>query len=324
MRATSPMRLYGKILGLAAAVALIFGAVAFSGNDALAASRDAIKRIVVEEALKTTVPPSLALAVARNESNFKAKALSSAGARGVMQIMPKTGRDLYGVHPDELWKPRLNVKLGIDFLEKLIKRYGGRWDLALSHYNGGSRVGKPPFAKVIPATRKYVNAVLRTQRKYERNATVIAMTEEIRKHGAATVQLASASGRRSPAYWMFDDPTIEKNWRHYLKVADHWLARPTDSAHEEPDNPYAEPPVETAEAKPAKPAAVEGPAYWDSDTATAEYTPRGGAHELSSRIETSRARFRAHLTGGGLPWKSRRGHLSGGGAPTAPWATGKS
>ncbi len=137
---------------------------------AQAAERSRVKRIVVEESLRAGFPPSLAMAVAKAESDFNETAMSSAGARGVMQIMPRTARDLYGVAPDELWDARLNVQLGIDYLESLIRRYKGRWDIALSHYNGGSAVGDPDNPKIIPATSAYVNKVLRLQRQYRAEA----------------------------------------------------------------------------------------------------------------------------------------------------------
>ena len=140
------------------------------GGAAEAATRAEVKRIVVEESLRAGFPPSLAMAVAKAESDFDDAARSSAGARGVMQIMPKTARDLYGVAPDELWNARLNVQLGIDYLESLIRRYKGRWDIALSHYNGGSAVGDPSDPRVIPATSAYVNKVLRLQRQYRAEA----------------------------------------------------------------------------------------------------------------------------------------------------------
>ena len=133
----------------------------------------ALQRLVVEEALATArVPPSLALAVARVESNFRDDALSSAGARGVMQIMPATARGEYGVGADELWNARLNIQLGIDFLDRLIARYGGRWDLALSHYNGGSVAGEGARARPLAATRDYVDTVLSWERRYREQETL--------------------------------------------------------------------------------------------------------------------------------------------------------
>jgi len=158
---------------------LLFSALLAGPADAT--SRDEVRRMIVQEALRSSVvPPSLALAVAKAESDFVASAVSSAGARGVMQIMPATGRGEFGVTPEELWSPRLNIQLGIAFLASLIGRYDGRWDLALSHYNGGSAVGRGDRPQVIPATRAYVDKVLRLERGYARDVTVEALIAESR------------------------------------------------------------------------------------------------------------------------------------------------
>ena len=130
------------------------------------ADRYEVKQLVVQEAARLQVPVSLALAVAHVESNFDATARSSKGARGVMQIMPSTARGEYGIEPKLLWHPRLNIRLGLHFLKRLIRRYDGRVDLALSHYNGGSAVGRPPYARVIPATAGYVAKVRRMRQHY--------------------------------------------------------------------------------------------------------------------------------------------------------------
>lgn len=129
-------------------------------------SRVAVKQMVAHEARNMGIPVPLALAVAHAESNFDARARSHKGARGVMQIMPATARGEYGLHPDRLWNPRVNIRLGLHFLGRLIERYDGRTDLALSYYNGGSAVGRPGRARVIPATRKYVRKVQRLRRHY--------------------------------------------------------------------------------------------------------------------------------------------------------------
>ncbi len=109
---------------------------------------------------------ALAKAVARVESNFKANALSPVGARGVMQIMPATGLGEFAAAPDTLWDARTNIRLGIRFLSQLIDRYGAV-DIALSHYNGGSAVGQPGAARVIPATQGYVDSVLAWAAHYQ-------------------------------------------------------------------------------------------------------------------------------------------------------------
>ena len=128
--------------------------------------RAAVKEMVAREAVNMGVPVSLALAVAHAESNFNPKAESHKGARGVMQIMPAAAAGEYGIRAERLWDPRLNIRLGLHFLGRLVKRYRGRVDLALSYYNGGSRVGVWPNARIIPATATYVTKVRKLQRHY--------------------------------------------------------------------------------------------------------------------------------------------------------------
>ncbi|MGB0555592.1 MAG: lytic transglycosylase domain-containing protein [Alphaproteobacteria bacterium] len=128
--------------------------------------RAAVINLIRQEARNMGVSVPLALAVAHAESYFNPRAESHVGARGVMQIMPATSRLEYGIHPDLLWDARINIRLGLHFLRRLLGRYQGRVDLALSYYNGGSRVGDLPNARVIPATRKYVRKVLRLKSEY--------------------------------------------------------------------------------------------------------------------------------------------------------------
>ena len=108
------------------------------------------------------VPTSLALAVARVESNFNANAESPKGARGVMQIMPATALNEYGVAPDLLWDPTVNAELGVRFLGDLFEMYNNDWELALSHYNGGSLHS----GRAHNFTRGYVSNVQRWQARY--------------------------------------------------------------------------------------------------------------------------------------------------------------
>jgi hypothetical protein len=124
-------------------------------------SQSKIKSIIEAEAIRQDVPVSLAMAVARVESNFNARAISHAGARGVMQIMPRTAEQDLGVSRYALYDAETNVEAGIRFLKHLIKVYDGRVDIALSHYNGGSAVRQYGELRVIPATRKYVRDVMR-------------------------------------------------------------------------------------------------------------------------------------------------------------------
>jgi len=143
-------------------------AAARSVNRPDSEARQTIMRLVVREARYMGIAADLALAVAKAESDFNVRARSHKGARGVMQIMPATARGEYGIAPGLLWNPRINVRLGLHFLRRLIQRYDGRVDLALSYYNGGSAVGVLPNARVIPATRKYVSKVQGYRRIFSR------------------------------------------------------------------------------------------------------------------------------------------------------------
>jgi hypothetical protein len=164
-----PMKVVFVSLSLAAALSM---QSAGARPNASTLDRNEIKRLIVEEAEATTLPPSLALALAKVESDFQGAALSDKGARGVMQIMPRTARREFGVGADELWEPRLNIQLGLSFLEQLIGRYGGRWDLALSHYNGGSLQGRGAAAQAHGYNKRYVRTVLRWQKRYAAQARV--------------------------------------------------------------------------------------------------------------------------------------------------------
>lgn len=169
VRATHPGTALQTRLWMAAilCVFLISGCSAGAYQPGPLARHD-VKRLVAEEAVRMRVPISLALAVAHAESNFNPTALSHKGARGVMQIMPRTARGEYGLGPQYLWNPRINIRVGLHFLKRLLHRYDGRVDLALSYYNGGSAVGDLPHARVIPATARYVAKVHRLRDHYRR------------------------------------------------------------------------------------------------------------------------------------------------------------
>lgn len=187
--------------------------LASSKADAGIASRDEVRRIVIQEAMRSrSVAPALALAVAKVESDYQADAESTAGARGVMQLMPSTARGEFGVAASDLWEPRLNVQLGIAFLDDLLDRYNGRVDLALSHYNGGSGVRKSGVDRILPATRPYVRRVMRLFRHNRSDAEVtLLVRQEGKTNPSLRVELASRKVRPGPK--------ASEEWRHYLDLA---------------------------------------------------------------------------------------------------------
>lgn len=86
-----------------------------------------------------TLDPSLVLAVARIESRFQADAVSGAGARGLMQLMPSTARHVAGgsIGEDALEDPSYNLALGQRYLRQLLRRVNGNLFELAAAYNAG-------------------------------------------------------------------------------------------------------------------------------------------------------------------------------------------
>ena len=98
------------------------------------------------------------------ESGFNPKAVSKVGARGLMQLMPRTARSL-GV--EDSFKPAHNIDAGVRYFKCLLDKYDGEIKLALAAYNAGSDNvrkygGVPPFK----ATEFYINKVLKYYEAY--------------------------------------------------------------------------------------------------------------------------------------------------------------
>lgn len=127
-----------------------------------------VKQLLIDEALSQEVSPALILAIAKVESNFNPAALSAAGARGIMQIMPATAWQGFKVSAQALYQPQTNVRVGVAYFKQLLEQYQGNEDIALSHYNGGSAVRQEDEQlRVIPATRDYLSKVKYYARLYQ-------------------------------------------------------------------------------------------------------------------------------------------------------------
>lgn len=112
---------------------------------------ESMDSIFEEAAEKYNVPINLLMAVGKAESGFNADAVSSAGAQGVMQLMPSTAAAL-GV--DNAFDARSNIMGGAKYLSQKLQQYNGDVDLALAAYNAGSGNvakygGVPPFQETI-------------------------------------------------------------------------------------------------------------------------------------------------------------------------------
>ena len=147
---------------------------------------------VAAAALEAGVDPFLVLSVIRQESFFNAAAVSRAGAVGLMQIMPKTGRKLarrFGLDPfhrRQLFDPGLSIQLGTRYLADQLRAFeeaaggGLSFQLGLAAYNAGPHVARrwverfpledeDVFVERIPyrETRLYVKKVLKSYTIYK-------------------------------------------------------------------------------------------------------------------------------------------------------------
>ncbi len=111
-------------------------------------------------ALQHGVDPELVHAVVQAESNYDSHAKSPVGARGLMQVMPKTARD-FGIK--DLYDPQNNLEAGVQYLKFLLERF--ELPRAIAAYNAGPATvrkydGIPPFEE----TQEYVRKVMRNFR----------------------------------------------------------------------------------------------------------------------------------------------------------------
>ncbi len=119
--------------------------------------------LIHKKAAKYKVDPSLVAAVMEQESRFKPRAKSPVGARGLMQLMPRTGR---WMGARNLYDPEQNVDAGVKYIAYLDKRFNGDLKKMIAAYNAGEGNvrryrGVPPFRE----TRTYVKKVMKNYDK---------------------------------------------------------------------------------------------------------------------------------------------------------------
>lgn len=134
-------------------------------------------------AAKTGAQEELIWAMMRRESKFRRRVISSAGAVGLMQLLPSTAADVaarVGITPEDtdLAQPDQNVLLGASYIMQLVRRFGGDLPRAVAAYNAGASnvmrwdtlgasdwiewVEEIPYAQ----TREYVRSVLENREVY--------------------------------------------------------------------------------------------------------------------------------------------------------------
>ncbi len=121
-------------------------------------------RLIAAACRRYGVEFALVKAIIKAESAFDPLALSPAGARGLMQLMPETAA-LHGV--TNIHTPRDNIEGGVRHLRLLLDRFRGNLVLTLAAYNAGAEAvtyynGVPPYQE----TREYVQRVLQYRESY--------------------------------------------------------------------------------------------------------------------------------------------------------------
>ena len=148
--------------------------------------------VISAQAAKTGLDPALILGVIRQESAFEVRARSKANARGLMQILPSTGRMLarqarvthYSVN--KLYQAETNIILGTRHLASLLQQYG-KAELALAAYNAGdtrvdlwlNKFGDADMAEFVERipfseTRGYIRQVLTNRIRYAQRTSSAA------------------------------------------------------------------------------------------------------------------------------------------------------
>jgi len=141
---------------------------------AVAPAEPTIPELLARASAEHHIDVALLASVIKAESNFHADAVSRAGARGLMQLMPGTARDL-GV--TDVTRADQNIAGGTAYLDSLLTRYKDDVVKALAAYNAGPEAvdryhGVPPYRE----TRAYVNRVITefNRRKAALTATTVA------------------------------------------------------------------------------------------------------------------------------------------------------
>lgn len=187
---------------LTTAVVLVVAMITSDQVQANAAALSAYtQQSVIAAALRTTVPPELALAVARVGGVRQSHAEDGQATVGIMGVRTSLARAELGVGPHQLRVPRANAGMGVALLERLLARHGERWELALSHYRGGPPRRCGDEVMVHAHTIDYVVDVMEWWRRYQDDETVSALIGNVRQ------------GRIQPHRFTVDDNTFLRAWR---------------------------------------------------------------------------------------------------------------
>ncbi len=122
-----------------------------------------IKKIADHYAAQKKVPAGLIKAVIEAESGYNTRAVSPKGAKGLMQLMPATIRNMGVKDP---YDPDENIGAGTDLLKSLLQNYNWDYKKALAAYNAGEKAvdrkgGVPDYNETRDFVKKVINAYMK-------------------------------------------------------------------------------------------------------------------------------------------------------------------
>lgn len=128
-------------------------------------TQESLRPYIMKAARTHNLDPALIAAIIKSESAFDANAVSWAGAQGLMQLMPRTAREV-GCH--DPFDPEANIMGGSRYIRWMLDRFNGNLDLAIAAYNcGPTRVAREWKIPNIPETQNYVVIVKRNYARYQ-------------------------------------------------------------------------------------------------------------------------------------------------------------
>jgi len=167
--------------------------------------------------------PNMVLGVIKAESNFDPYAVSKAGARGLMQLMPGTAADM---RVSDVFDPEQNIAGGTQYLAKMLELFDNRIELALAAYNAGPTAvqehkGVPPYKE----TKAYVKKVQQFAREFatgQQNVKLAAATThtpDFLPENGSRFMIHYKSGATQPADTVKEEEifyAVEYSGRKYL------------------------------------------------------------------------------------------------------------
>jgi hypothetical protein len=129
-----------------------------------------IEAIIQKVAGALGLDPALIKAVVKTESNFNQTAVSKAGAKGLMQLMPKTAKEMGVSDP---FNPLENIWGGARYLKSMLDRHNGNLNQALAAYNWGpGNLDRNGSSRLPKETRRYIEMVNRNYARYKKESQV--------------------------------------------------------------------------------------------------------------------------------------------------------